>query len=66
MIPALVILMKLPMKEAIGTSLFIIALNSLIGFIGDIGRHPIEWKFIMIVTAIAIAGTFIGGYFNQK
>ncbi|MEJ7827990.1 MAG: sulfite exporter TauE/SafE family protein [Segetibacter sp.] len=66
LIPALVILMKLPMKEAIGTSLLIIALNSLIGFLGDIGRHTIEWKFIMIVTAIAIAGIFIGGYFNHK
>ena len=66
LIPALVILMKLPMKEAIGTSLLIIALNSLIGFLGDIGRHAIDWKFITIVTAIAIAGIFIGGYFNQK
>ena len=66
LIPALVILMKLPMKDAIGTSLLIIALNSLIGFLGDIGRHPIAWKLIMIVTAIAIAGIFIGGYFNQK
>ena len=45
LIPALVILMKLPMKEAIGTSLLIIALNSLIGFLGDIGRHPIDWMF---------------------
>ena len=66
LIPALVILMKLPMKEAIGTSLLIIALNSLIGFLGDIGRHAIDWKFITIVSAIAIAGIFIGGYFNQK
>jgi uncharacterized membrane protein YfcA len=66
LIPALVILMKLPMKEAIGTSLLIIALNSLIGFLGDIGRHPIEWEFILIITAIATAGIFIGGYFNQK
>ena len=66
LIPALVILMKLPMKEAIGTSLLIIALNSLIGFLGDIGRHAIDWKFILIVSAIAIAGIFIGGYFNQK
>ena len=66
LIPALVILMKLPMKEAIGTSLLIIALNSLIGFLGDIGRHPIDWSFITIVSAIAIAGIFIGGYFNQK
>lgn len=66
LIPALVIIMKLPMKEAVGTSLLIIALNSLIGFIGDIGRHPIDWSFILVLSAIAIAGIFIGGYFNQK
>ena len=66
LIPALVILMKLPMKEAIGTSLLIIALNSLIGFLGDIGRHPIDWKFITTVSAIAIAGIFVGSYFNQR
>ena len=66
LIPALVIFMKLPMKKAIGTSLLIIALNSLIGFSGDIGRNPIDWKFITTVSALAIAGIFIGGYFNQK
>ena len=66
LIPALVILMKLPMKEAIGTSLLIISLNSLIGFVGDIGRHPIDWKFLSIITTIAIAGVFAGGFFNQK
>lgn len=66
LIPALVILMKLPMKEAIGTSLLIIALNSLIGFLGDLGRHPIDWVFIIIISAIAATGIFIGGYFNQR
>ncbi len=66
LIPALVLLMKLPMKEAVGTSLLIIALNSLIGFVGDIGRHPINLNFIFTLTGIAIAGVFIGGYFNQK
>ena len=66
LIPALVILMGLPMKKAIGTSLLIIALNSLIGFTGDIGRHTIDWKLIAIISTIAIAGIFIGGYFNQK
>ena len=66
LIPALVILMRLPMKEAIGTSLLIIALNSLVGFVGDIGRHPIDWLFISTLSAIAVAGIFIGGYFNQK
>lgn len=66
LIPALVIIMKLPMKEAIGTSLLIIALNSLIGFLGDLGRHPIDWTFIIIISAIAVTGIFIGGYFNQR
>jgi uncharacterized protein len=66
LIPALVILMKLPMKEAIGTSLLIIALNSLIGFVGDIGRHPIDWIFIITISLIAVAGIFIGGHFNQR
>ena len=66
LIPALVILMKLPMKKAIGTSLLIIALNSLVGFAGDIGRHQMDWMFITIITAIAVAGIFIGGHFNQK
>lgn len=66
LIPALVLLMKLPMKEAVGTSLMIIALNSLIGFLGDIGRNAIDWKLLLTVTAIAVAGIFVGMYFNQK
>lgn len=66
LVPALVLLMKLPMKEAIGTSLLIIALNSLIGFTGDLGRHPIDWPFLLRITAIAVSGIFVGLYFNQR
>lgn len=66
LIPALVLLMKLPMKVAVGTSLMIIALNSLIGFLGDIGRHAIDWTLLLVITAIAVAGIFAGMYFNQK
>ncbi|HEU4469658.1 MAG TPA: sulfite exporter TauE/SafE family protein [Flavisolibacter sp.] len=66
LIPALVLLMKLPMKEAIGTSLMIIALNSLIGFAGDIGRHPMNWPLLLSITAIAVAGIFIGGRFSRR
>ncbi len=66
LIPALVILMRLPMKEAIGTSLLIIALNSLVGFSGDLGRHPIDWPFLLTIAGIAIAGIFIGVYLNKK
>ncbi len=66
LIPALVILMQLPMKKAVGTSLLIIALNSLIGFLGDLGRHVIDWPLVLKITAIAIAGIYIGGYMGHK
>ena len=66
LIPALVLILKLPMKEAIGTSLFIIALNSLIGFTGDLGNFLIDWRFLIIITLIAIAGIFIGGLIAKK
>lgn len=64
-IPALVLLVKLPMKEAIGTSLIIIAAKSLIGFAGDIFHTHIEWTFLLLFTAFAIAGIFIGMYISR-
>lgn len=66
LIPALVLLLKMPMKHAVGTSLLIIALNSLIGFTGDLGHFAINWKFLIIITIIAVAGIFIGGLLAKK
>ena len=66
LIPALVLMLHLPMKKAIGTSLFIIALNSLAGFIGDTGNFQINWTFLLTVSAIAIAGVFVGGYLHKS
>lgn len=64
-IPALVVLAKLPMKKAVGTSLAIIALNSTIGFLSDFGVHQFDWKFILIFTSFAISGIIIGSYLNK-
>jgi hypothetical protein len=64
-IPSLVILAKLPMKLAVGTSLLIIAANSLIGFTGDIGQINIEWVFLFKFSIFAIAGIFIGSYLSN-
>ncbi|MFT5885062.1 MAG: putative membrane protein YfcA [Arcticibacterium sp.] len=61
-IPALVLLVRLPMKMAVGTSLLIIAAKSLIGFIGDLGNQAIDWKFLMIFTGLSIMGIFVGTY----
>lgn len=65
-IPALVILSKLPMKEAVGTSLVIIAAKSLIGFFGESGESLIDWVFLSKVTAFAIAGIFIGMALSKR
>jgi uncharacterized membrane protein YfcA len=65
-IPALVILSKLPMKEAVGTSLVIIAAKSLIGFLGESGESLVDWQFLLIVTAFAIVGIFIGMTLSKK
>jgi uncharacterized membrane protein YfcA len=64
-IPALVLLAKLPMKKAVATSLFIIAINSLIGFLGDVQNYDIDWPFLLIFTAISVVGIFIGIWLNN-
>lgn len=65
-IPALVFILKMPMKEAVGTSLLIIALNSLIGFTGDLGHFIMDWKLLIFITLIAITGIFVGGSIAKK
>jgi len=65
-IPALVVLSKLPMKEAVGTSLLIIAAKSLIGFTGDLGNMQIDWPFLLVFTAIAVGGIFVGSFLSNK
>ena len=66
LIPALVLLLHLPMKKAIGTSLLIIALNSLAGFIGDEGHFQINWAFLSGISVIAIIGVFVGGCLHKS
>lgn len=61
-IPALVLLTGLPFKTAVGTSLFIIAINSLLGFAGDVLNYDIDWPFLLSVTAVAVVGIFVGSW----
>jgi uncharacterized membrane protein YfcA len=65
-IPALVMLSKLPMKQAVGTSLLIIAAKSLIGFTGDLGNNNMNWTLLLSVTALAIGGIFVGDFLSKK
>ena len=65
-IPALVLPGKLPMKQAVCTSLLIIAAQSLIGFTGDLGKHFLDWRILLTVTGLAIIGVFVGSLFSRK
>lgn len=64
-IPALVLIAGLPIKTAIGTSLLIIAVNSLTGFLGDIHSQEIPWPFLLGFTGLSIAGIFLGTYTSR-
>ncbi|MCW5932364.1 MAG: sulfite exporter TauE/SafE family protein [Bacteroidetes bacterium] len=65
-IPALVNLLRLPMKTAIGTSLLIISVNSLTGFLFSLSYIPIRWGLVLSIAAIAIAGILAGSYLATK
>ena len=65
-IPALVMLADETMKKAIGTSLLIIAVKSLIGFSGDLSNHMnINWNFLFLFSSFAILGILIGTYLSR-
>ncbi len=64
-IPALVILANVEMKVAIGTSLIIIAIKSLMGFfLGDALTMEVDWKFLGLFTALSFIGIFLGSYLS--
>jgi uncharacterized membrane protein YfcA len=65
-IPSLVLFLKLPMKTAIGTSLFIIAINSLLGFLFSLKQFEYNWTILIVFTVLAIVGIFIGGKLAEK
>lgn len=64
-VPALVLWANIPMKKAVGTSLIIITVNSLIGFLGDVQTLEIEWVFLLTFTAIAILGIVLGVFLSK-
>ena len=67
-VPALVMFSKLSMKMAVGTSLLIIAVNSLVGFTGDVWIQGslMDWKFLGLLTLLAVIGILVGGKLAKK
>ena len=66
-VPTLLFFAKTPMKMAVGTSLFIVSSQSLIGFTGDImEKRIIDWKLLLLFTFASIIGIFIGNYLSKN
>lgn len=66
-IPALLFFANLPMKQAVGTSLFIIFINSLIGFSGDLlGEISINYELLFTISIIAMLGMIVGTQLSKK
>ncbi len=66
LIQALVLFLHLPMHKAVGISLLIIALDSIIGFVRDIGLYKTDWIFLIVISLIAIVGVITGGLISKK
>jgi len=64
-VPALVLWTNLEMKKAVGTSLVIVSINSLMGFTGDLQQITVEWPFLLTFTSITIIGILLGGYLSK-
>jgi len=65
-IPSLVLFLRLHMKTAVGTSLFIIAINSLFGFLFSLKQFEYNWTILLVFTGLAIIGLFIGSWLAEK
>ncbi len=66
-VPALMVIAQLDIKRASATSLFIIAINSLIGFfIGDVHHLTINWGFLLEFVCLSMIGILLGTYFSTK
>ncbi len=65
-IPSLVLFAGLPMKKAVGTSLLVMTISSLLGVLGDVSRHTsINYLFLFRFSAFAIAGIIAGSYLTK-
>ena len=65
-LPALVFFAGLPIRTAVGTTLLIIASNSLLGFCGDILNHAVDWYFLLTITGLSVAGLIFGEWAHKR
>lgn len=65
-VPALIHFEKLPIRQAVATSLVIIAINSMAGFLGDINvSGPFDLSLVLTLSTLSISGVLLGGYLSR-
>lgn len=64
-VPLLVLLAGLPIQRAVASSVFLIAVNSFVGFMGDVYHTNLDWNFLLPFTGLSIVGIFIGMYLTR-
>ena len=64
-VPAIYFLTGLDLQKSIGTTLFIIALKSILGFLGDVSNSSIDWTFLLIISVLSMVGMVAGTYYSQ-
>ena len=65
-VPALVLVAKMPMRLAVGTSLLVISMNALSGFAGYVGTVPIDWRLVLWFTVLAAVGSVAGTMLSKR
>ena len=65
-VPVLMIFLKLNFKKAIGTSLSIVAMNSIVGFAGSLGHQTLNWNFLLIISTVCGLGILLGSLVSTK
>ena len=65
-VPVLMLFMRLNFKKAIGTSLCIVALNSIIGFLGNLGHQNLDWNFLIGISSVCGVGILLGSLLSNK
>lgn len=65
-LPSLSFFARLPFKIALGTTLMVIGMNSLLGFVGDVLSYKINWIFLLLITSLSLTGMLIGDSFSRR
>ena len=65
-VPSLVLVANVPVKEAVGSSLLIIAMNATSGVAGYLGQVPFDWRLVAWFTGIAALGAVAGTHVMRR